>query len=173
MPAPGIVPAPERRKRTSWVTFLKAHWGAIAAEDLFTVQVLTMHGLVRYSVLFVIDLKTRCVQIAGIAHDPHGAWMEQVARDLTDAVDGTYITGASPDPTRRLGASHPLRVSPRPAACSRNEQRRRTRLNRGPEVRTLDGVLAAQILSWVVWRITACAGEQDGSGRQHRRPRGR
>jgi putative transposase len=84
----GIEPAPERSKRTPWVTFLKAHWGAIAATDFFTVEVLTMHGLVRYSVLFVIDLKTRCVQIAGIAHDPYGAWMEQMARNLTDAVDG-------------------------------------------------------------------------------------
>jgi len=84
----GIEPAPERSKRTPWATFLKAHWGAIAATDFFTVEVLTMHGLVRYSVLFVIDLKTRCVQIAGIAHDPYGAWMEQIARNLTDAVDG-------------------------------------------------------------------------------------
>ena len=47
-----------------------------------------MHGLVRYSVLFVIDLKTRCVHLAGIAHDPYGAWMDQIARNLTDAVDG-------------------------------------------------------------------------------------
>ena len=44
--------------------------------------------MVRYSVLFVIDLKTRCVHLAGIAHDPYGAWMEQIARNLTDAVDG-------------------------------------------------------------------------------------
>jgi putative transposase len=83
-----IEPAPERSKRTSWATFLKAHSGAIAAMDFFNVEVLTTHGLVRYSVLFVIDLKTPCVQLAGIAHDPHGAWMEQIARNLTDAVDG-------------------------------------------------------------------------------------
>jgi len=84
----GIEPAPERSKRTPWSTFLKAHWGAIAAMDFFTVEVLTMHGLVRYSVLFVIDLKTRCVRLAGIAHDPYGVWMEQIARNLTDVVDG-------------------------------------------------------------------------------------
>jgi transposase InsO family protein len=84
----GIEPAPERSKRTSWATFLKAHWGAIAAMDFFTVEVLTMHGLVRYSVLFAIDLKTRWVHLAGIAHDPQGAWMGQIARNLTDAVDG-------------------------------------------------------------------------------------
>jgi hypothetical protein len=27
----GIEPAPEREKRTSWVTFLKAHWDVMAA----------------------------------------------------------------------------------------------------------------------------------------------
>ena len=84
----GIEPDPERSQRTPWATFLKAHWGAIAATDFFTVEVLKMHGLVRYSILLVIDLKTRCVQIPGIAHDPYGAWMEQIARNLTDAVDG-------------------------------------------------------------------------------------
>jgi hypothetical protein len=37
-----------------WKTFLKAHWGAIAAADFFSVEVLTVGGLVRYLVLFVI-----------------------------------------------------------------------------------------------------------------------
>jgi putative transposase len=87
----GIEPAPERSRRTPWATFLKAHWGAIAAAGFFNVEVLTMYGLVRYSVLFVIDLKSRCVHLAGIAHDPYGAWVEQVARNLTDAVDGFLI----------------------------------------------------------------------------------
>ena len=31
-----------------WKTFLKAHWGAIAAADFFSVEVLTRRGLVRY-----------------------------------------------------------------------------------------------------------------------------
>ena len=34
----GIAPAPERGKSMSWSTFIKAHWGAIAATDLFTVE---------------------------------------------------------------------------------------------------------------------------------------
>ena len=33
----GVEPAPERSKRTSWKTFLRAHWDAIAACDFFTV----------------------------------------------------------------------------------------------------------------------------------------
>ncbi len=55
-----------------WKTFLKAHLGAIAAADFFTVEVLTLASLVRYSVLFIIEIKTRRVQIAGIVRQPHG-----------------------------------------------------------------------------------------------------
>jgi hypothetical protein len=35
-----------------WKTFLKAHWGAIAATDFFTIEAITWQGLVRYFVLF-------------------------------------------------------------------------------------------------------------------------
>ncbi len=84
----GLEPAPERGKRTTWKAFLKAHSGAIAATDFFTVEVLTAVGLVRYFVFFVIDLETRRVHIAGIAHDVHRAWMRQIARALTDPIDG-------------------------------------------------------------------------------------
>ena len=84
----GIEPAPERGRRTPWKTFLQAHWEGLAAADLFTVEVLTLEGLRRYFVLFVIELKTRRVKIAGIYHQPYGEWMEQMARNLTDVVDG-------------------------------------------------------------------------------------
>ncbi len=84
----GIEPAPARRKRIPWSTFLKAHWGAIAAMDFFTVEVLTPGGLIRYFLLFVIDLKTRRVEIAGISHRPYDEWMKQIARNLTDMIEG-------------------------------------------------------------------------------------
>ena len=45
-------------------------------------------GLRRYFVLFVLDLKTRRVKIAGIHPQPYGEWTEQMARNLTDAVEG-------------------------------------------------------------------------------------
>ena len=38
--------------------------------------------------LFVIDLKTRREEIAGISHQPYDEWMKQMARNLTDAIDG-------------------------------------------------------------------------------------
>ena len=49
---------------------------------------LTLCGLVRYVVFFVIKLKTRTVEIAGITSEPDGTWMTQLARNLTDASDG-------------------------------------------------------------------------------------
>jgi putative transposase len=81
----GIDPAPSRSKRYPWATFIKAHLGAIAATDFLTAEVLTFHGLVRFYVLFVIDVATRRVEIAGITTNPNGAWMQQVARNLVDS----------------------------------------------------------------------------------------
>jgi len=72
----------------SWKTFLRTHWDAIASADFFTVEVLTLHGLTRYLVFFVMELKTRRVHIAGIVHQPHGAWMMQAGRNLLDAAHG-------------------------------------------------------------------------------------
>ena len=85
----GIDPAGLRPM--SWRTFLKAHWGAIAATDFFTIEVITWRGLVRYFVLFVIDLKTRWIEIAGVVDSPDGAWMSQVARNWTDCEDGFLL----------------------------------------------------------------------------------
>lgn len=87
----GIAPAPERRKGMSWKTFLRVHWDAIAAADFFSVEVLTLQGLTHYFVFFVMELKTRRVQIAGIVHQPYGGWMMQVGRGLLDAVDGFLL----------------------------------------------------------------------------------
>jgi putative transposase len=87
----GIEPAPERP--TTWKAFLSSHWGAICAMDFFTVEVLTTTGLVRYFVLFVIDLKSRRVEIAGIVEQPYEAWMRQIARNLT-AIDDGFLRDA-------------------------------------------------------------------------------
>src|SRR5262245_46800418 len=47
-----------------------------------------MAGLARYFVFFVMRLKTRTLEIAGITCQPNEAWMTQTARKLTDAQDG-------------------------------------------------------------------------------------
>jgi len=91
----GIEPAPARGKRMTWATFLKTHLGVLGAKDFFTIEVLTLAGLVRYSVpsSTVIEVATRCVHIAGMARAPGGLWMLQVARNLTDAIDG-FLRGS-------------------------------------------------------------------------------
>lgn len=81
----GIDPAPERGKYTSWSTFLEAHWDSIAATDFFSVEVLRLRGLVTCYVLFVLELASQTVKIAGITSHPDEAWMMQMARNLTDA----------------------------------------------------------------------------------------
>ena len=87
----GIEPAPEREKRTSWRTFLKAHWDVMAATDFFTVEVWTPRGLLTYYVLFIMHLSKRSVHIAGVTTAPNGAYMKQMARNLTDVSDGFLL----------------------------------------------------------------------------------
>ena len=84
----GIEPAPTRSRRTSWSTFLKAHWRVLAASDFLTVEVWTVKGLVTHYVLFVVGLANRAVTIAGITTRPDEAWMLQMGRNLTDAQSG-------------------------------------------------------------------------------------
>ena len=84
----GIEPVPQRKKGTDWKTFLATHFDAFAATDFFTVEVLTWAGLVRFHVLFVMELSTRRVEIAGITAQPNEAWMKQIARNLTADGDG-------------------------------------------------------------------------------------
>jgi transposase InsO family protein len=87
----GIEPAPERGKRTPWSVFLKAHWRSIVAADFFTVEVWTIKGLITHYVLFMIELARRIVHILGITTHPDEAWMLQVGRNATDALDGALI----------------------------------------------------------------------------------
>lgn len=84
----GIEPAPARKRKYTWAMFIRAHLGAIAGMDFFTAEVVSAVGLLRYHVLFVIDIKTRLVEIVGLVRDPDGVWMKQMARNLLDASDG-------------------------------------------------------------------------------------
>ena len=84
----GIDPTTKRPEKTSWNEFIRAHWDSLAAIDFFTTEIYTIRGLVRYMILFCIDYKTRKVEIAGIIPQAYGDWMVQMARNLTDPIDG-------------------------------------------------------------------------------------
>jgi hypothetical protein len=88
--AAGLPPVPQRP--TSWQTFLKAHWGAIAGADFFTTEVWTWRGLVTYYTVFVIDLASRRVRILGSTPHPEALFMDQIVRALTMADDGSVDT---------------------------------------------------------------------------------
>ena len=87
----GIDPAPERGNRMSWATFIKAHLGVLVGVDFFTVEAATWLGLVRYHVLFAIDIASRKVEVLGIVVNPGVHWMEQMARNPVDGSDGFLL----------------------------------------------------------------------------------
>ena len=79
------------------VQFLKAHWEALVAADFFTVEVMTLGGVVRHHVLFFIDLSTRRVEIAGVTRQPTGEWMKPLSNNyqrrlLAPGMARTYST---------------------------------------------------------------------------------
>jgi putative transposase len=88
--AAGLPPVPQRP--TSWQTFLRALWGAIAGADFFTTEVWTWRGLVTYYTVFVIDLASRRVQILGSTAHPEALFMQQIVRTLMIAQDGVVDT---------------------------------------------------------------------------------
>ncbi len=79
----GLPPAPERKRTTTWSTFIRIHLALLAGTDFFTAEVLTLRGLVTYYVLFFIYLESRRVNIAGITIHPDEPWMQQIARNVT------------------------------------------------------------------------------------------
>ena len=89
--AHGIEPAPDRKRTTTWQTFLKAHWDCLAAIDFTTVEVWTRGGLATYYLLFVMRVAPRRVQFVGCTVNPTTPWMKQIGRNLTDSVDGFLL----------------------------------------------------------------------------------
>jgi len=90
--AHGIEPAPERKRQTTWKTFLKAHWDVLGAIDFTTVEVWTKGRLVTFYLLFVMEIKTRRVHFAGCTPSSHESWMKQAAREVTNFEDG-FLNG--------------------------------------------------------------------------------
>ena len=87
----GIDPVPERKRQTTWKTFLKSHWDVLGVVDFTTTEVWSKGGLVTFYLLFVIEVATGRVHFAGCATSPHAAWMKRVGRNLTDSLDGSLL----------------------------------------------------------------------------------
>ena len=89
----GILPAPDRKKTTTWKAFIRTHLNVLVATDFFTAEVWTTAGLVTYDVLFFIHLASRKVHVAGVTPYPDERWMVQVARNVTMADWGVLSSG--------------------------------------------------------------------------------
>ncbi len=61
----GIVPAPERGKRTKWRDFLSTHWDLFAATDFFSVEVWTSRGLTTFYVCFSLNAPRAVSRLPG------------------------------------------------------------------------------------------------------------
>ena len=79
----GLLPAPDRKKTTTWKEFIRSHMDVLVATDFFTTEVWTLGGLVTFYVLFFIELGSRRVHMAGVTLHPHAQWMVQAARNAT------------------------------------------------------------------------------------------
>jgi hypothetical protein len=52
----GLAPAPERKRTTTWPSFIRIHVALLAGTDFFTAEVLTLRGLVTYYTSNIIML---------------------------------------------------------------------------------------------------------------------
>jgi transposase InsO family protein len=78
MRAAGLGPAGERAG-LSWREFIRTQAATMIACDFFTVDTI---GAKRLYVLFLIELGTRRVHLAGCSEAPNAAWVAQQARNL-------------------------------------------------------------------------------------------
>ena len=88
----GLLPAPERQKKTAWRDFIRLHTEVLAAVDFFTAEVWTASGLMTYYVLTFMRVASRKVYFAGVTTSPDSGWMQQMARNASQADTG-FLSG--------------------------------------------------------------------------------
>jgi putative transposase len=86
----GLGTSPERRRNTTWASFIRQHQDVLWATDFFTTEIWTRWGLTTYYVLFFIQVQSRRIVLGGISQNPTEGWMKQVARNVT-GVEGALV----------------------------------------------------------------------------------
>jgi putative transposase len=87
----GIDPAPIRGRRTSWSTFLKAHWKIWVASDFFTIEVSRRLGHATHDVYRFLERSTHFIRIASVTTSPDAAWIIQIAGNAIDIKSGLSV----------------------------------------------------------------------------------
>ena len=82
-----ILPAPYRKSWSNWMGFIKRVQHGLLACDLFTKEVLTLKGLVRYYTFVLIEVNTRRFYLGGTTINPTGEWLTQQARNYTQELN--------------------------------------------------------------------------------------
>ena len=70
----------------------------LARTDFFTLEVLTLRGLVTYYVLHFIHFESRRLEVAGITPHPNERLVKQIARNVTMDEWGVPTDSFSPNP---------------------------------------------------------------------------
>ena len=86
----GLGASPERRRNTTWSSFIRQHRDVLWATDFFTTEIWTRWGLTTYYVLFFIHVRSRRIVLGGMSQNPNEGWMKQTARNVTSA-DGPLV----------------------------------------------------------------------------------
>ena len=86
----GLGASPERRRNTTWASFIRQHRDVLWATDFFTTEIWTRWGLTTYYVLFFIHVRSRRIVLGGMSQNPNEGWMKQTARNVTSS-DGPLV----------------------------------------------------------------------------------
>jgi transposase InsO family protein len=86
----GLGASPERRRNTTWSSFIRQHRDVLWATDFFTTEIWTRWGLTTYYVLFFIHVRSRRIVLGGMSQNPNEGWMKQTARNVTSS-DGLLV----------------------------------------------------------------------------------
>jgi Homeodomain-like domain len=116
----GLLPAPQRKRTTSWTDFIRTYVELLAGTDFFTADVLTLRGLVTYYVLFFIVLRIPpnwSVSIWRCYWDPYWGRPTERLRKSIKQEEYCWIWRTGRDSNPRLHSLLPPKLPPELAPC--------------------------------------------------------
>ena len=93
------MPAPHRKRTTTWKEFIRSHQTVLAGTDFFTVEVFTRRGLVTFYVLFFSAMPSVLVELGFLTNRQEQARLASAAgqRSLAEAIGAAVIAFGAND----------------------------------------------------------------------------